>query len=40
LGQGSPLLSHSRASNAGALSFSLVDGEVEALDQATMAWRR
>jgi aryl-alcohol dehydrogenase-like predicted oxidoreductase len=28
------------ASNAGALSFSLVDGEVEALDRATAAWRR
>jgi aryl-alcohol dehydrogenase-like predicted oxidoreductase len=28
------------ASNAGALSFSLGDGEVEALDRATMAWRR
>jgi aryl-alcohol dehydrogenase-like predicted oxidoreductase len=28
------------ASNAGALSFSLVDGEVEALDRATVAWRR
>jgi aryl-alcohol dehydrogenase-like predicted oxidoreductase len=28
------------ASNAGALSFSLVDGEIEALDRATTAWRR
>jgi aryl-alcohol dehydrogenase-like predicted oxidoreductase len=28
------------ASNAAALSFSLVDGEVEALDRATAAWRR
>jgi aryl-alcohol dehydrogenase-like predicted oxidoreductase len=28
------------ASNAAALSFSLVDGEVEALDRATTAWRR
>jgi aryl-alcohol dehydrogenase-like predicted oxidoreductase len=28
------------ASNAGALSFSLADGEVEALDRATAAWRR
>jgi aryl-alcohol dehydrogenase-like predicted oxidoreductase len=28
------------ASNAEALSFTLVAGEIEALDQATMAWRR
>jgi aryl-alcohol dehydrogenase-like predicted oxidoreductase len=28
------------ASNAGALSFSLVDEEIEALDRATTAWRR
>jgi aryl-alcohol dehydrogenase-like predicted oxidoreductase len=28
------------ASNAEALSFSLVDAEIEALDQATTAWRR
>jgi aryl-alcohol dehydrogenase-like predicted oxidoreductase len=28
------------ASNAGALAFSLVAGEIEALDQATTAWRR
>jgi diketogulonate reductase-like aldo/keto reductase len=28
------------ASNAGALSFSLVDAEIEALDRATTAWRR
>ena len=28
------------ASNAEALSFTLVDAEMEALDQATTAWRR
>jgi hypothetical protein len=28
------------ASNAEALSVSLVDAEIEALDQATTAWRR
>jgi diketogulonate reductase-like aldo/keto reductase len=28
------------ASNAEALSFSLVGAEIEALDQATTAWRR
>jgi diketogulonate reductase-like aldo/keto reductase len=28
------------ASNAEALSFSLVDAEVETLDQATTAWRK
>lgn len=28
------------ASNAGALSFSLVAAEIQALDQATTAWRR
>jgi aryl-alcohol dehydrogenase-like predicted oxidoreductase len=28
------------ASNAGALSFSLVDAEIQALDRATTAWRR
>jgi diketogulonate reductase-like aldo/keto reductase len=28
------------ASNAEALSFSLVGAEIEALDQATAAWRR
>jgi diketogulonate reductase-like aldo/keto reductase len=28
------------AGNAEALSFSLVDAEVEALDQATTAWRK
>jgi aryl-alcohol dehydrogenase-like predicted oxidoreductase len=26
--------------NAGALSFTLADAEIEALDQATTAWRR
>jgi diketogulonate reductase-like aldo/keto reductase len=28
------------AGNAGALSFTLADAEIEALDQATTAWRR
>jgi diketogulonate reductase-like aldo/keto reductase len=28
------------AENAGALSFALAAAEVEALDQATLAWRR
>jgi aryl-alcohol dehydrogenase-like predicted oxidoreductase len=32
--------SRQAAENAGALSFSLSPGEVEALSQATMAWRK